>query len=72
MSTVDRAVFAVAVLSLWILALALVGVALHGFELVPSDLPLSLTVSLMVLGGVLYLLALGFVNYYGGIDVRLF
>ncbi len=72
MSAADRFTFAVAILFLWILALVLVGVVLHNYEAVPPDNSFSLTISLMILGGVLYLLSLAFVNYYGGIEFRLF
>lgn len=72
MSTADRLSFAVAVLFLWVLALAAVGTVLHSLDVVPSDLSLSLVISLMLLGGVLYHLSLAFVNYYGGFERRLF
>lgn len=72
MSTADRLSFTVAVLFLWVLTLAVVGVVLYSLDVVPSDLSLSLMISLMLLGGVLYLLSLTFVNYYGGFERRLF
>lgn len=72
MSTDGRVRDTVSILFLWVLALAGAGVAVHSFGLVPSDYPLSLTVSLMGLGGVLYLLSSGFVTYYGGAEFRLF
>ncbi|SEH18139.1 hypothetical protein SAMN04487967_3674 [Natronorubrum sediminis] len=72
MSATDRFGFAVAVLFLWILAVGLAGIALQSFEGVPSRYSFTHTISLMVLGGVLYLLSLTFVNYYGGIEFRLF
>jgi hypothetical protein len=72
MSTTDRFAFAVAVLFLWVLTVGLAGVALHSFETVPPEYSFTQTISLMLLGGALYLLSLTFVSYYGGIDFRLF
>lgn len=72
MSTADRFTFTVAVLFLWILTLGIVGVVLHGFEAVPTAYPFVLTISLMALGGALCLLSMAFVNYFGGIEFRLF
>ena len=72
MSAVDRLLTVVTILLLWILALGAVGVALHTGEVLTSEYSPALTVSLMVLGGVLYLLSSAFVTYFGGTELRLF
>ena len=72
MSAVDRPLTVVTILLLWIPALGAVGIALHTGEVLPSDYSLALTVSLMVLGGILYLLSSAFVTYFGGTESRLF
>lgn len=72
MSAVDRPLTVVTILLLWLLALGAVGIALHTGDVLSSEYPLGLTVSLMVLGGLLYLLSSAFVTYFGGTESRLF
>ena len=56
---------------LWLLAATVTGYAVHSVGVLPTNVSVSTTIGLLVLGGVLYYLSVVFVAYYNGEDTRL-